>query len=530
MKYSSPFLLQVLTKSSAPAASYSTIPTNIPHMVKLVRFYETEYSIFLVLELAPGGKLWNYVSSYLNQQASGFQQDDDDVFSDEHERKLRHPDTFVEVPAKTLSRQGLLNIPESPSGHSSQSSVESNEGCAKGYAELFRSYTPNVGSKFSSLYEGEQKDETEGGHTRCSSTTRSLSEPILGDDFESVINSTKPLMTHFSINSVDSDRGWHDRAGTDYDRHTSISENVEFEPSSGDRLRNASQNVQSETSLWIPSSVSGRETSFQFGGNRDHGQVTSEQSNTDTSDVEQLISSARELMKSVDETLQKNIIVEELPGQVNKTMQNPVSEAKPKLQESSNNADFASVLESSEKFENISENSSVPHTCRLRNEELTVANINDVSSSEISADDVLHSHHMCTSACTCSTTTLENSETADVETSTGSIEAHHECSDVDASTPTESSGLVKRKKGRWKSGGIPRSSSGEMRRMSVGDRSFEGNRPRVRTLSAVFEQLDMLAAESSNVTLPETCVRVWLAEIVVAISKLHDLGIVCRYK
>lgn len=44
------------------------VPAYCPYMVRLYRYFETESSIFLLLEHATGGKLWNYASPYLQQQ------------------------------------------------------------------------------------------------------------------------------------------------------------------------------------------------------------------------------------------------------------------------------------------------------------------------------------------------------------------------------------------------------------------------------------------------------------------------------
>lgn len=77
-------------------------------------------------------------------------------------------------------------------------------------------------------------------------------------------------------------------------------------------------------------------------------------------------------------------------------------------------------------------------------------------------------------------------------------------------------------------------------RISSHDRSFESvGRKRLRTLSLTFCELDLRGAggtttanedhKCSNVTrLPESCVRQWAAEMVVAISRLHSTGIICR--
>ncbi|XP_078594096.1 ribosomal protein S6 kinase delta-1-like isoform X2 [Branchiostoma floridae x Branchiostoma japonicum] len=64
------------------------------------------------------------------------------------------------------------------------------------------------------------------------------------------------------------------------------------------------------------------------------------------------------------------------------------------------------------------------------------------------------------------------------------------------------------------------------------DESFvdqgEDVQPRKRTTSVLFSHLDKSAKSFQGMTLPEPCVRQWAAEIVVALSKLHQRGIICR--
>ena len=54
---------------------------------------------------------------------------------------------------------------------------------------------------------------------------------------------------------------------------------------------------------------------------------------------------------------------------------------------------------------------------------------------------------------------------------------------------------------------------------------------RLRTLSAVFGDLDLAASRSEvgAVRLPEVCVRRWVGELVVAVSRLHAVGVCCRW-
>ncbi|XP_033106614.1 ribosomal protein S6 kinase delta-1-like [Anneissia japonica] len=50
---------------------------------------------------------------------------------------------------------------------------------------------------------------------------------------------------------------------------------------------------------------------------------------------------------------------------------------------------------------------------------------------------------------------------------------------------------------------------------------------RERTMSALFENIDRKKSKGA-VTLPESCVRVWIAEIILALDDLHSMGIICR--
>ena len=57
----------MLYKSCRDLQQKSIVPTHLPYVVSLVRFYETESAIYLQLQHAAGGRLWSYVGAYLNQ-------------------------------------------------------------------------------------------------------------------------------------------------------------------------------------------------------------------------------------------------------------------------------------------------------------------------------------------------------------------------------------------------------------------------------------------------------------------------------
>lgn len=57
----------MLYKSCRDLQQKSIVPTHLPYVVSLVRFYETDTAIYLQLQHAAGGRLWSYVGAYLNQ-------------------------------------------------------------------------------------------------------------------------------------------------------------------------------------------------------------------------------------------------------------------------------------------------------------------------------------------------------------------------------------------------------------------------------------------------------------------------------
>ncbi|XP_070577257.1 ribosomal protein S6 kinase delta-1-like [Ptychodera flava] len=59
-------------------------------------------------------------------------------------------------------------------------------------------------------------------------------------------------------------------------------------------------------------------------------------------------------------------------------------------------------------------------------------------------------------------------------------------------------------------------------------RSGSGDSFRSRSLSSLFTHLDIAAKSASHATLPESCVKMWAAEIIVALTRLHSMGILCR--
>nr|CAD7407343.1 unnamed protein product [Timema poppensis] len=86
------YVIKVLQKSPCPVNpdKRTVMPQNVPYMVSMYRYYETEHGIFLVLKHASGGKLWHHVGSYFQSL----------------------PQTPTHAPVKGNAYQGRKVVPE----------------------------------------------------------------------------------------------------------------------------------------------------------------------------------------------------------------------------------------------------------------------------------------------------------------------------------------------------------------------------------------------------------------------------------
>lgn len=67
-----PYVVKVLHKSSWPISrrTKSIMPRNVPFMCRLYSFIENDRAVFLIVEQARGGRLWDHVSPYFEEQQS----------------------------------------------------------------------------------------------------------------------------------------------------------------------------------------------------------------------------------------------------------------------------------------------------------------------------------------------------------------------------------------------------------------------------------------------------------------------------
>ncbi|KAK7018042.1 Ribosomal protein S6 kinase delta-1, partial [Halocaridina rubra] len=59
--------IKVLFKSGGGSGEKTIIPQNVPYMVPIIRYHETQSAIYLVLKFISGGKLWSHISKYVKE-------------------------------------------------------------------------------------------------------------------------------------------------------------------------------------------------------------------------------------------------------------------------------------------------------------------------------------------------------------------------------------------------------------------------------------------------------------------------------
>ncbi|NWJ06870.1 KS6C1 kinase, partial [Crypturellus undulatus] len=136
------FILKGLRKSSEYSRSRTTIiPRCVPNMVCLHKYIISEESVFLVLQHAEGGKLWSYVSKFLN----------------------RSPEGSFEIPELKTSSSTKIHLEQpTPSPKEISSSTDSRESCGDRLLKvvpLKSSLTPSSQDDSSNQEDGQESSK-----------------------------------------------------------------------------------------------------------------------------------------------------------------------------------------------------------------------------------------------------------------------------------------------------------------------------------------------------------------------------------
>ncbi|NWR75767.1 KS6C1 kinase, partial [Centropus unirufus] len=136
------FILKGLRKSSEYSRSRTTIiPRCVPNMVCLHKYIVSEESVFLVLQHAEGGKLWSYVSKFLN----------------------RSPEESFEIPEPRTSSSTKIYLEQpTPSPKETGSSTDSRESYGESMLKVIplkSSLTPSSQDDSSNQEDGQESSK-----------------------------------------------------------------------------------------------------------------------------------------------------------------------------------------------------------------------------------------------------------------------------------------------------------------------------------------------------------------------------------
>jgi len=181
----------VLYKSCRDLQHKSIVPTHLPYVVSLVRFYETDSAIYLQLQHAAGGRLWSYVGAYLNQCIDAAA----NVYCN------------VELPPPTGSRLASAKKDCLKSDRfDSDKNLAQFPDSADSFAELTSATCPEFGEvePKSKLSSSDVDSIEESCKPDCRKVSTASAPECLSQGFSEVLRSSDAALTYFRIDSCDS--------------------------------------------------------------------------------------------------------------------------------------------------------------------------------------------------------------------------------------------------------------------------------------------------------------------------------------
>eukprot|EP00079_Xenopus_tropicalis_P010145 XP_002934734.2 PREDICTED: ribosomal protein S6 kinase delta-1 [Xenopus tropicalis] len=542
------FILKGLRKSEHCATRKTIIPRCVPNMVCLREYIISEESVFLVLQHAEGGKLWNYLSKFFSISAEESFDIPPSKSSNSDEDLLKHlaPCSKSSLDSRGSSDRNMLSVQPLQSSFtlSSQddsstqdeegresplkwadSASSSDEECTTSYLTLCREYSqekvePDTISVEPLLSLDEQGDtpqdfiDLEEPHCTTYNALKSqmtCEEPLFND--ESGHSAPKPIMMADALRkSRDSPMEFFRidsrESNSDFGDHGSKAGTVEPYPPFQDDL---DDNEFEPERPHVGTSVKITHDAISRGSN-------------DSVPVISFKDAALDDICSIDEG-RPDLLVN-LPGteQMDETQvvfQNNILETdiiEPKLLET---PDVLLVNNSLEQLTGLDAN---PLETVEQIIEQCQVNANNKESSASAPIEPLESR----GALSDLDTLLPASLTFPLPYSTDT--------EGISQVPCESSSDVKNVCGPQET--LPLANSDELTSTLVQlkikiedtDAAIDGKREfrEEKEIHKLFQELDAKLSAASNVIIPETCIQRWAAEIVLALDALHGEGIVCR--
>ncbi|XP_014767831.1 ribosomal protein S6 kinase delta-1 isoform X1 [Octopus bimaculoides] len=568
------YIIKTIHKSGAERLNVKNIlPSSCPYMVQLYKFYEGTDAIYLLLQYASGGKLWTYILSYLQlgsqENYLGFSGSGSAGGRNVYKGcKMHNSLTFHEqLPNYSYKEEPPAKQPDNPvmteSGVSDQleSSYKTSD-CATSYAALFMNNNNNnadsaevdtlknsytdlsaLSNDAASISETGPESESPSHESSTTSTTfpsipdeMSLKElDNSGDEkFQELLTSSRHHLAEFSITSNDSDRK--------SQRHSSGFSDINHIIMEDDAERDDTNNSDTDSLNDVF-----RESASEL--------QISECSDTSCQDITK---NSIQLLKSIDKVLENptphSLTTQlETPNNkssvINTASDHSISVGRDELfSECNGSLDDVSDEEVSiydlHKYSSSlpkmhSQSSSLNSRERTisagEGESLSKSRLLSVVKSDLTEN---YSESQSINTLVSSVTKNSNPKTDCLEGNSGTKKALNSKDEKESTTApliaatsdfTNDCSCLSQKSTKHNTTsytGIPRQSFMEPCRSA----SFECDlkSPSKSKVWKVFEEFDSSRNWSSEVVLPESCIKQWAAEVVIALSYLHDQGIICR--
>ncbi|XP_005107032.1 ribosomal protein S6 kinase delta-1 [Aplysia californica] len=564
------YVIKSIAKSTPDIGrTQSILPTSCPHMVSLHKFYETDSTVFLLLQYASGGKLWTYIGDYLSQDKPGHadagielgavhcQADQRNIYSGTKIENEGENSESSQSEAKTdaVSMKDVQSVKKSTSGLNNvvQNVQSSHDKGVIRFSSLRKDSnvdggdlntdspavydketddtlpetvdtsltlsqnppkTP-VGRRFSSL--SDDCCQVQEGDSSVISPSTLLEE----DHFQMLLQEHRANLANFSINSLDSEEPAHRHSSSFVERADSILEASEDDVDIASSKQVASRQISADEVFQITR----REDSHGAAGDSrvrhcstDGVFPTADAKRFASSfKADDIIQSSRQLLNEVEKVLSETDDRGTEGGQTNRN--SSISE------------------EGSSSASGVKDSSSA---CTDSNEEPSIYDINR-SSEDDTSDQASTSNSDDKNLDSPTSDNVKKLSSSPEEELSSTAETPEDMTlPCDSDIVSGLGGVDEKQKLRHSSGNslfrqtttphklsISRMDSKDMTRSA----SFECDlksptRNRARTVSNLFERLDSSGTE--QVRLPEASVRKWVAHLVTAVSRLHSLGIICR--
>ncbi|KAL4238691.1 Ribosomal protein S6 kinase delta-1 [Mactra antiquata] len=568
------FVIKRVYKSTTSNRNKKNIvPTSCPYMVNLFKFYETSSTIYLLLQYASGGKLWDYVGAYLRyaqeqvrEGGPGVEdgyptQDFQNVYTgykihlDDNQRKSFTKDTpqseskpgtsdrnsdTVEFSKETnnivinRASSNVANVGKDLSIGDFQLDISDNKiidevveqnlgrpSVVRSNSDILEeSDSTDLNTQYSKdmdidaeQHMNAENENRNGLYKRCTSFSSEENaddesesfhpswfdrQNSSGGQFQDILqkNTTRPALENFSINSFDSGDGVV-RMDSNVSDHIEVihevNEGLETDVFNGE---NSELNMLHVVDSQVKSSQLG-EVCPEFNAQNDSREALSCEVKDEATDYAgDIIESSKELLRSVERTLsqidsdsKEKDLGDKKRDECN-VVNKPAEVSIYDLHRYSDTSD--SQLSESRSHEVDLEETSQNDFHYNNGNDLIINNILNNENLTIENDD-------------------EHSEQSRSRSESGSRSKFG--SDVT----------------RISRHSLSRLNSNELSRSASSDYdSRSPSKMRQRTISHMFEQLDISSQNPDQVKIPESFIRRWAAEIIVALSSLHSIGIICR--